>query len=502
MDPISYDGFAYRQSSDPSAQWIVSFVAPAEEIRKWAGIPRRAEGSEFGFQRIANDKRVERAKEFFRLSGNNQSPTSIILGVHPVEGEGSRRVTMNFTDSNDQSTLRKCKLLVEYRDEDCPFTEVVASVRNQIELRLANLDSVDDDDDSLLDDEEESTETNSIISEDEEDSGEIEIGKSLMRKFLESLNNDVWCEANREGILEISKPATVIDGQHRLLGAAACERNIPFTVCAIIDCPWEEQVFQFTVVNYTSNKVPDQFVTANAALSLTKSELGRLEDRLIQAGVKVVEYELMKVVNFDDESPFFDLVNLTEKPDHSKIGYKTMVRVAKAWYSGNNQAIKLIIRNLYPELKKHEDRTNRWKEDDWGHFFLAFWKQVKVQYQGCTDYDGRDLMGVGSNLMIAIVLLEVQSAFLTNLNAQDDDYFEIPNEQSPRPYLLGQVEKRTEKVLDYLPKEFFEIEWGTKSLNTSAGRKSLQAALRSLIDTKGRFGYKTCKLVTGDYGND
>src|SRR5690606_20727328 len=127
---------------------------------------------------------------------------------------------------------------------------------------------------------------------------EIELGRSLLTMMRDRLKDSDWCSEHIGELRDIAKPATVIDGQHRIKGAELCERGIPFAVCALVDCTWAEQVFQFTVVNYTAVGIPDQFITANAALSLTKSELDSLRPRLVQAGVKVVEYELMRVVNF------------------------------------------------------------------------------------------------------------------------------------------------------------------------------------------------------------
>jgi hypothetical protein len=46
----TYDGFAYRQSRDPAAPWIVTFVCSAEELTTWAGIPQRTDQTVLGFQ--------------------------------------------------------------------------------------------------------------------------------------------------------------------------------------------------------------------------------------------------------------------------------------------------------------------------------------------------------------------------------------------------------------------------------------------------------------------
>ena len=104
------------------------------------------------------------------------------------------------------------------------------------------------------------------------DGEELELGRSVLSDLADSLDDPAWLEDgdNANAVLDMAKPATIIDGQHRLLGADATERGIPFSVVALVDCPWAEQVFQFTVVNYTAKGIPDQFITANAALSSHK----------------------------------------------------------------------------------------------------------------------------------------------------------------------------------------------------------------------------------------
>lgn len=38
-----YVGRAYRQAIDEQAPWLLSFVADADELTRWAGVPRRSE---------------------------------------------------------------------------------------------------------------------------------------------------------------------------------------------------------------------------------------------------------------------------------------------------------------------------------------------------------------------------------------------------------------------------------------------------------------------------
>lgn len=331
------------------------------------------------------------------------------------------------------------------------------------------------------------------------------MGRSILHGLLTQLEDAKWCSANDEELRDLSKPATIIDGQHRVKGAEACERDIPFTVCAIVDCLWDEQVFQFTVINYTQKGIPDQFITANAALSLTEVELEELRVRLDQAGVKVIEYELMRVVNFDQRSPFNDLVNLTEKAQDGKIGYKTMVQVAKGWYNGRAEFFQLLLPSLYPEITgkgRRAARLARWKEGDWADFFIDFWQIIRTYYGDKDSHvDGATLWSVGdSQLTIAAVLASLQEAFFDNLNAQDEEFFEVEGPTDPATVLRRKFRNRAEKFVEWIPPDFFATQWGVKSLNTGPGRLALRTAMENLVKTKGKYQYGKSALVSGDLG--
>ncbi len=521
--PIVYGATAYRQSMDPNAPWIVSTVVSATELVAWAGVPRRTSDLLVGFQRLETESRIQQARDFFRI-GPNQSPTALILGVHPVASESDRVVSLSFLDDDPEKSVRRCTLTVNYSDDDIPDNEVLRRVRAQIDYRLADPAQVIIENENDLEDYEENAEQNyeaeGAAVEDEDGSSpgesifggrrgddssdqEIEIGRSLLRQLRESLDKPEWVQANIEALRDLAKPATVIDGQHRLKGAYLCERSIPFTVCLLFDCSWPEQVFQFTVVNYTAVGIPDQFITANAALSLTQQELAELSTRLVQAKVKVVEYELMRAVHFDRQSPFFELVNLSERADASKIGYKTMVKIAKAWYQARISPMpNLLLPNLYPGVRSRSAKTIRmqmWKSsDDWSCFFRAFWSVAKKHFEDVPTERGGTLWEVGkSNLMIAIVLFEFQATFFIDLNNQDEEFFDCKGSEHPRVHLLNKIEKRAEKFVAYYPPEFFATTWKMHSLNMSGGRVALTDALHQLLQSKGKYQYSKSQLFTG-----
>lgn len=285
---FSYAGTAYRQSASEDAPWLVAFVASAEELLAWAGIPSRTAGSEMGFQRVEDEMRVQRTKEFFDLPPN-QSPTAIIVGIHPAFNSAGESPPLNDQTravrlelGGSEGPIRPCKLLVKVA-ERAPG-DAAETLRVQLLSRLAananaggsepTVDAGSSDEDDL---DENGGPTNEGDDEDN-DADEVELASSVMERLVAHLSDSDWIDTNRDAILDLAKPATIIDGQHRLRGASLCERGIPFIVCALFDCDWKEQVFQFTVVNYTQKGIPDQFITANAALSLTNGELNGIAE--------------------------------------------------------------------------------------------------------------------------------------------------------------------------------------------------------------------------------
>src|SRR4051794_5406731 len=105
MATFRYRGSAYRQSPLGDSPWIVSFVTSAEELLQWAGIPRRSEENFAGFQRGEDPVRVSKAKDFFSMP-QNQSPTALIVGIHP-DGDAPR-VHLTFDDDDNEATIRAC----------------------------------------------------------------------------------------------------------------------------------------------------------------------------------------------------------------------------------------------------------------------------------------------------------------------------------------------------------------------------------------------------------
>lgn len=506
-----YSGIAYRQTADLTTPWLVTFVATAEDISSWAGIPRRSEKGLIGFQRPDDERRVTQAEGFFKNT-KNQSPTALIVGIHrPAEGERPR-VRLEFTDSDASAQIRACELHIDFDQSTYPLSHAVRDLKTQIGTRLADAreepaadDNGDGDEEETAEDADESTD------EAADDSPELELGKSLLMELEAKLDDATWCAANESAIIDLAKPCTVIDGQHRLKGAERRESHIPFSVIALFNCSWPEQVFQFTVVNYTAKGIPDQFITANAALSLTGKDLDVLKGRLQQAGVKVLEYDLMSVVNFDRESPFFERVSMAASGTQpGKLGYKTMVQIAKAWHSTKTPAVGKLIEASYPEITAGGARQRRkaknamWHDNtDWGGFFKHFWAVVRDHYQAEAQRvgvaDPWDISS-GTHLTVTAVLRAFQERFLVHLAGQDE-WFELPSSLTTNAaatdHFTTKVGRLAKKVCEKIPLDFFTATWAWSSVNIGPGKEALKTCLQGFIESGNEYKYRNSTLFRG-----
>jgi len=101
-----------------------------------------------------------------------------------------------------------------------------------------------------------------------------------------------------------------------------------------------------------------------------------------------------------------------------------------------------------------------------------------------------------SNLMVAVVLQQLQAQFLTNLAAQDEGFFQVPDDDSIE-VMRAKIRKRAQTIISYFPSEFFARKWKMNSLNIGPGREVLNTTFRQMIDTKGSFQWKSSGLFTG-----
>src|SRR5262249_52265177 len=145
----------------------------------------------------------------------------------------------------------------------------------------------------------------------------------------------------KQAVLEYLKPVALVDGQHRLRGAAemarlsvrskegqqellnAVEAGIEPTQAEIdlleqrsrrlplsllmSDNP-SEHVFQFVVVNQKATPLQPALLGTIVATSLSREELHHVADRLRNAGIKLEDSQAVSYLARADESPFKGVV--------------------------------------------------------------------------------------------------------------------------------------------------------------------------------------------------
>jgi hypothetical protein len=421
---LEFTGIAFRQN--PQAPELFAFVAPADDLKKICGVARKSEHMLTNYQRALDDDRVDRELvPFFRIP-QNSSPTAIVLSLHttPV-------AKVTFEDISDpfESKVNLKKLNVELTDIDgLTQEEVVTHAKTLLEERLRSDQGSEKDEGipDLLEVEEEADESNdgeetqedSEETEDSNASEPVELGQSMLRQLKTILDDQETITPELIGTLrDMLRPALVIDGQHRLFGAAKVEERIPILVCSLVNPDWKEQVFQFTVINDKARGIPKPFITSLAGMSLTANELSQLQNRLTQAGVHLWEVEVMQKLGYDPASPFLNKIEFKISGTGSHgLGYQTMKQVGKAWFDPKSHGLNALMRVLYSGAgktkKSRKPLIAEWqKENAWFEYFCCFWNNFKTKFGDTALWD------LHSSLMTAVVLQQLQETFLTYLDS-------------------------------------------------------------------------------------
>jgi hypothetical protein len=496
---LSYTGIAFRQND--KAPELFAFVASANELKRICGVARKSEQMLTNYQRALDEERVNREVWPFFKMPQNCSPTAIVLSLHstPV-------AKVSFDDVADPggAPVNLKRLKITARDVDkISDDEVIASAIQLLDERLkgdagaqqtsgaeassetsSQMDGDHGEEDEAGEEEgdDEAEESNSQEDSEEEDedddeTDEVEIGKSMLTDLRAKLvNKEDITQDLLAALRDMLRPALVIDGQHRLFGAAKVEEGIPLLVCSLVNPEWKEQVFQFTVINDKARGIPKPFITSLAGMSLTAGELNDLQKRLAQAGVHLWEVDVMQHLGYDSRSPFFQRVEFKVggKKGTRGLGYQTMKQVGKAWFDPNTHGLHALMRILFANGKKKSTKVLKaeWQRNDvWFDYFCCFWHSFYKKF-GATD-----LWKMHSSLMTAIVLKQLQETFLTYLDsvsALTIETIQEPDDSARRKLVFAQFEKIVEQFSQKFEAKHFPQAWGIKSLNHKDGKAKLQ----------------------------
>jgi hypothetical protein len=490
-------GLRFRQN--PMSPELFAFVASSNDLLRFCGVARKSHDLLSNYQRALDEKRVEaEVTPFFRVP-ENCSPTAIVISL-----QQTNVCEISFTALDAAPFLDKgitiTTLQLRFRDTAAFSRQILLdTAKSFLDSRLlsdqpprdvdSGADSDGEEDAQICASDEDGASADSADDEDngnagsEEDEETVEIGQSILRALRERLDNpDEVSDELIASLHEMLKPALIIDGQHRLYGAAGVEESIPLLVCTMIKPSWKEQVFQFIVVNDKATGIPKPFITSLAGMSLTAPELDELRTRLAQAGVALWEVEVMQRMGYDTTSPFYNLIEFkVTGSGHKGLGYQTMKRVGKTWYSPTSSGLYKLMTALYvaPGDKKQSKKNlkHKWQSsNDWFEFFGLYWWSIRRQFENTPAWSAE------ANLLTAVVLEMLQADFLKVLDAQSKTFWEC-RETDPskiRTEITRRIEDLVRDATNHFKATHFTRQWKRTSLSHKDGRVDLADLFRKI----------------------
>lgn len=492
MANLEYQYIAHRYQPRSSAQnRLLLFVAPAREIRSWAGVPRKAFDYQHGFQRTLNPGRVSDVVQYFREDPKNVSPTSIVVGftgavvIEPITSQSETtvetvrvKITLpDFTQMPIEDLADASLQVMRSRLPEHVVTEIEADVESAFAdaLKLQNEEVVD--------------ETFGIQSESDTDTGVGVEPEAEDRSYLADFYAQLlgyrrklleWPEAGplREILYSILKPAIIVDGQHRVFGGAAADENMLFAICAIPESSWAESVYQFVVINQKAKPIKPAFLSSIIATSLSADEIASVYQRLRTSKIDVERAEVMDRVNTDPASPFNNMIDFEVEGSPGFLQFPGMARLAREFQN---------IPRSHSILLPGGDWSG--VEGEWIEHFFAFWSGVRRYFEGADPRLWRKPSEDNPNNLLKIVTLqEVQGLMLDNW----------ADSRLIRLSAVGETEDKAYVFWTDFPATFFTDEWRQKGLQTSVGRRILREAITETRRNIGRrnWGHRRLGLFS------
>jgi hypothetical protein len=468
MAKYSYPGFCYAQRENGE---LITFVAPVGDIKSWAGVPRKHFNYQHGFQRSLAEKRVGELRDFYALDAQNITPTSVVVAVRKGACD-VRALSQKDENGNELLPTGLCEISFELKDLSQETTgQLIDDAIELVRYRLGDAASIQIESDltaavqvaieaEAQDDASGTAEDTQVVDGDLADAP----SSHLLHFYTELLalkEGKVQLEDEeklREVLYSLLKPAIIVDGQHRVYGAAAYTESMKFAVNAIPDADWLEQVFQFVVINQKAKPIEPAFLHSIIATSLTDDEIGKLYKRLRKSGVDVEKAQFMNRINTDHDSPFKGMIDFEVEGSPGYLKFPGMSTLARDFRNVQKSYPGLVAENV------------KWTEDiHWTSHFYAFWRGVRDYFIAQDSRLWKEPSESNPNNLLKIVTLqEIQRMVLESwadartfkLVAPDDTY------QHSRSFWEG------------FPSQFFTDEWKKKGLQTAVGRKYLAEAIQ------------------------
>jgi hypothetical protein len=422
----NYSYVAQRYSQGDSNVTLLSFTADASDILRWGGVPSKNERFHGGFQR-ALSARYKKIISFFNTG--QISPGAIVIAFRPNAAQITELGYPSAWPNQEQHTTKAAFVHLCFSAEDyesLEIPELTAKVRKLLEKRPGFLSAAAEEPSAEEDDQSGPLEVQAAPDEaGEEDSDQdddLDVGHSKLRAFYDFIGDpgavNKWIEAEvariaaikaqksltqaekeyvayspteklRSTLVSLLRPAMIVDGQHRVNGAAESDKErVLFTVCAIKESDWVDQVFQFVVLNKMAKPISKDFLTELLNTSLTNEEVKEIDKRLETIGIRNADRRIHRYVNHDSRSPFAGMVaeagEVAGTDNTGKLSQQGMLALAKRWRaiatSGKTAEMSCFLK--YLDVKTLSEARAAWQHyETWLALFFAFWSELKAMYE-------------------------------------------------------------------------------------------------------------------------
>lgn len=242
-----------------------------------------------------------------------------------------------------------------------------------------------------------------------------------------------------------AKAATIVDGQHRVIGASnVVDGSLHLNVVGIVGADPTEGAFQFLVINNNSSKVSPSHVKA----LFTDYKEEELFDRMLASGSTNIDEKKITALDYFDrgmDSPFKGEVKWAKNNDGFIVPNALEVGLSEVL----NRSSLLMVQDVELET------------------FTLVWATIKEQWPHLWNNDSH---------LLEKACIQALTGYLCDALEQMRLFSETDIEYSDPEVLKREVKK----ILKRIDPGFFEVEWTTTGLDTRAGQQLLQADLRQM----------------------
>ncbi|WP_155976955.1 hypothetical protein [Nocardia sp. 348MFTsu5.1] len=498
-----------QYGSDTDADELYMFAAPATELARWAGIPRKGWRVRLLYQRWVTPGRSREVTEFWDRAGEIRGPHGKYL-LGPTALTLASASELDITDEGIMLSYSPPFSTADSEYEQLAKVANIALISIVPRLTEVEVQKLQDVRENLA-----------FVPDEYEPNHVLQ---SAIQISQIAYDPEAFCTRNEVSISErgeliealeaLCRPALVVDGQHRLLGAAQSKHAVSLPVVLIPKAGWIDQIYQFVVVNEKAQRVKTDLLTDIFGNSLTPGEQGIVRDWLEQSNVEVEPRIAAVIAGKHPESPFLGMVKLQLGGEIGTQGFVTEITIRQLIEGGRGSTpgwrtdpdfLMYYIRPTIQDSAAWES----WNSGYWREFWFAFWDEVGKFYNQQSD-SGLLWGSVQTNLTKSVTLRLMQELFINisiegakgalaaadSLRAALKDRLseseienvvldEIKKRSLPSDVDVFRTKVREEFLADGVPVRVFEKPWVT-SLDDQAGIDNLRQELRKAYETSKR----------------